>query len=170
VNGASCRRNPDNCLDDARTVTTIAKYAGMGLPTHVIGIGDDTDAQFVGVLDEMALAGGRPLTGGAHSYYAASSPGDLQAALVAIRDQVGACAFLTTSVPTQMGTIVVTANGAIVPFDPSGTNGWTWGDEANGEILLHGAACNAALGGGASGLVAHVTCATEIDAGDASPR
>lgn len=166
VGGGNCRRSADMCLDDTRTVATIGSYAKEGLPTYVIGIADADDSQFVSVLDAMAEAGGRPLTDGAHSYYSADSPSDLQAALLTIRDQVGACAFLTSSVPSASGTIVVMLGGQPIPFDP--TNGWSWGNEANGEILLHGSACDAALvHGGTSNLVAEVTCGEAVDAGDA---
>jgi hypothetical protein len=159
-----CGNNPDQCLDDVRTVETITRHATQGLPTYVIGI-EDSAGEFSDVLDAMANAGGRPRASGAHRYYAATSAAELDDALVTIRNQVGGCVFLSVSVPSADGSISVTANGAIVPFDPTGKNGWSWANRANGEIVLSGDACAAvtAADGGAT-LSVDVSC----DPGDGS--
>jgi hypothetical protein len=146
-NNSDCTQDgqkvPDGqlCLDDTRTVSRISGYAAQGLPTYVIGIHDPGDTQDNTVLNAMANAGGRPQTGGTEQYYEATSQADLEGAFVSIRNQLGSCTYLTTSVPNGKGTIVVTVNGTIVPFDPSGKQGWKWGDEANGEIIFAGNAC-----------------------------
>jgi len=145
------------CLDDARTVDTIASYAGLGVPTYVIGIAASESDEFAEVLDAMALAGGRPRAEGGARYYAVTSPSDLADALTTIRDQVGACSYLTISVPNADGTITVSIDGAFVPQAPANGSGWTWADRANGEILFSGATCETVS---ASGHVveATVTC------------
>jgi hypothetical protein len=155
---ATCLRQPLQCLDDARTVATVASYRAKGLPTYVIGIQDPGASAFEDVLNAMAQAGGRPLRGGAHAYYAASSGTDLEQALVAIRDQLQ-CTFLTTSVPDPGGSISIRLGGEVLPFDPSGAQGWQWGEKSNGEIVLAPAACAQAAGTAKASLIAHVTCA-----------
>lgn len=151
----TCRRS-EQCLDDARTVQRIASYTAAGLPTYVIGIQNPGETQNNAVLDAMAEAGGRPKSG-AHHFYAATSEAELDAALVAVRDQLGACTYLTSSVPSAEGTIVVAIDGVLVPYDPSGANGWRWANRANGEIVFGGPACTK-VSGTARPITATVTC------------
>ena len=149
----------DLCLDDTRTVSRISSYASQGLPTYVIGIHDPGDIQDEPVLNAMADAGGRPQSGTDH-YYSATSQSDLEGAFVAIRNQIGSCTYLTSSVPNGQGSISVTVNGVTIPFDPSGKQGWKWGDEANGEIIFVGQACTnlGAADGGTQTIDANVAC------------
>jgi hypothetical protein len=133
------------CLDDTRTIDRIRTYTVQGIPTYVIGIESAGDTTNSDVLDAMAIAGGREQPTGAHRYYSATSDTELNAALVDIRNQVGACTFLTRSVPGDAGTITVVLDGQIVPFDPGGMTGWNWADRANGEIVFSGDACAKAV-------------------------
>ena len=158
--GSGCRRNASQCLDDARTVARIASYASKGVPTYVIGIGNDAASV---TLDAMANAGGRPQSG-AHAYYAATSEPELDAALVTIRDAVGACTYLTPSVPDAQGRISLSIDGKPVPFDAA--NGGAWSDQTNGEIVLSGAACKLVTSA-ALNVVATVSCGEPDAAGDA---
>jgi hypothetical protein len=130
-----------SCLDDVRTVAEIRGWSNRGLPTYVVGIQDTDNAEFVDVLNAMAVAGGRPLTGQAQSYFAVSSQTQIEQALTTIRNQVGGCVYLTTSLPDLTGSIAVTVNGKPLPFDPTGVDGWRWGDRSNGEIAIQGASC-----------------------------
>jgi hypothetical protein len=164
--GQTCR-SADQCLDNVRTVQSIATYEAQGLPTYVIGIQSTADTEFTEVLNAMALAGGRPQMGAATSYYAASSELDLDSALVAIRDQVGACTFLTTSVPSGEGSITVTIGGVVVPYDPSGKTGWSWGDESNGQIVLAGTTCTAFAANASAAITAQVGCNSADASADA---
>lgn len=161
--GNNCQAN--RCLDDTRTVARIAAAAAGGLPTYVIGIQDGATSPLAAVLDAMADAGQRPQLGQSHRYYAVSSEAELGAALVTIRDQVGACTYLTSSVPDQRGTIRVTLNGMELPFDPSGETGWSWADRNNGELSLASAACGSASLSGAQ-LTAELACSLGGDGGD----
>jgi hypothetical protein len=158
TNPQACQNDAFECLDNVRTVQSIATHASEGLPTYVIGIQDAADTEFTQVLNAMAVAGGRPQTGASTSYYAASSGADLDTALVTIRNQVGGCTFLTTSVPGSQGTITVTLDGTVLPYDPTGKTGWSWSDESNGQIVLAGSTCAAAVGGSGTTLVAQVGC------------
>ncbi len=138
------------CLDDTRTERTISEYQAQGLPTYVIGIETKGDPEFSDVLDAMAVAGGRPQVGAAQSYYAASSEAELNAALTTIRNQVGACTYLTSSVPDQNGSIVVSVDGVALAPDQ-----WIWGDRSNGEIVLQGDACQSGCDRKSSGTERH---------------
>ena len=127
------------CLDDDRTVAEVRNWHTKGVPTYVIGIQDSANVDFVGTLNAIAIAGGHPLKGKpqASSYYAVTSESELDAALVSIRDQVGGCVYLTTSLPDLNGSIVVRLNGTPLAFETD----WIWGNQANGEGVLVGDAC-----------------------------
>lgn len=147
----------NRCLDDVRTVATIDGSLKAGIPTYVIGLASG-DVAYESTLDAMAVAGGRPKVGATHRYYSANSEAELEGALVTIREQVAGCTFLSTSVPASDREISVLLGGVSVPYDPSGASGWRWGDRANGEIVLRGDACAAAVAPGAGPLVVVVGC------------
>jgi hypothetical protein len=148
------RCNSIRCLDDARTLDRIAHYADAGLPTYVIGIAPSTDALFINVLNEMAIAGGRPQADAGTSFYGVSSEAELTAALKTISSQVGACVFLSASVPNSDTGISVTLGGQPVP---EGT-GWIWTDRSNGEVTLLGAFCDQATANLTLPLDATIVC------------
>jgi hypothetical protein len=150
--GRACSSSVE-CLDDARTDQVIARYQAQGLPTYVIGIQSQGDTQFVDVLNAMAVAGGRPRVGTDVSYYAASSETELDAAFTTIRDQVGACTFLASSVPDPNGSIVVNLDGVDLASEA-----WSWSNVSNGELVLTGDACVAAAAERAPTLTAVVQC------------
>jgi von Willebrand factor type A domain len=155
------------CLDDARTIETIRSFANQNLPTYVIGIQDQTGV-LTNVLNRMAVAGGRPRAG-AQSYYAVSSQSALETALTTIRNQVGACVFLTTSVPDALGSLALSVNGEVVPFDESGTNGWSWTNRENGELAIAGPPCLRLVSLMDAMVQANVVCATPDAGVDAGP-
>lgn len=157
--GGTGRCEASRCLDDVRTIGRIGHFADAGLPTYVIGIQSETDMTLIRVLNEMARAGGRPQRDAGTSYYAVSSKEQLDSALVSIRNQVGACAFLARSVPErETAMTVVSPGGNEIPFDPLGQNGWTWTDKANGELIIGGAACDEVVAAMARELDAEVSC------------
>lgn len=125
-----------------------------GIPTWVIGIADDPFLDRA--LRQMAISGGRARAT-PNEYYPAQSPEQLELAFRTIRDQVGACSFLTSSVPDARGTIRVTFDGVEVTHDERGLEGWRWTDRENGELSLVGTACERAVARPAS-LVATVAC------------
>lgn len=143
------------CLDDERTVTVLADVAAHGVPTYVVGLlADDNTQRFARVLDQMARAGGRPQTG-THAFYPATDERELEAAFTSIRDQVGACVYLTTSVPDLGGSIELRAGDEVIPYDVGGSTGWSWADRDNGEISLSPDVCERAHG---VAILASVTC------------
>ena len=152
------------CIDDARTLERLSAWAEAGIPTFIIGIGDEV--QSTSLLDAMAKAGGRPFSG-AHAYAAASSPATLQQAFIDIRDQLSACTFVTASVPDQGGAMTVWLDGVPVPHDASGTQGWAWSAEARGELVLRGDWCARAIAAEHPVVRIAVTCGDD-DGGIAS--
>jgi hypothetical protein len=144
--GCLCLMPPcsaNECVDDVRTVQRVRDALAAGIPTYVIGI-ESPDAVFTGVLDQLAVAGGRARSNGRQKYYAAESAADLQTALTTIRDQVGQCTFLTSSVPNADGGLRVLFRGNEVPFDVN--EGWSWTDRDNGELVFRGASCQQVRG------------------------
>lgn len=141
------------CLDDTRTIDRIKRFADQGVPTWVIGITDEGDMQLTSVLEKMAIAGGRPQTGAATSYYGVTSQTELEAALVDIRNRVGACTFLSTSVPDVDDDMTLTLDGVTVPRTE-----WTFVDRGNGELELLGDACARAAANVKAPLEATVAC------------
>jgi hypothetical protein len=148
--------SPAQCLDDARTIERIAHYADAGLPTYIIGIAnnDQSDSEFVPVLNNMAIAGGKPQQNAATQFFAVGNQNELTSALTTIAAQVGSCVFLSTSVPnTDMGIVVTLGNEVVPEF-----SGWVWSDRPNGELTLIGSFCDQASANLALPLDATISC------------
>jgi hypothetical protein len=146
VNGSA-----ENCLDDTRTIDTIASIANQQkIPVFVVGIG--VTASFGSVLDQMALAGGRPRAGSPR-YYPATTPAELTTAFTAVRDSVAKCSYITPSSPNDPDAIVVTINGVPVSRDTTHADGWDWIDQAYGHLQLFGAACDLATATNVTGTI-----------------
>lgn len=139
-------------LDDV--LLELRHAAADGIPTYVIGIADDPLLR--PSLQAMAVAGTRPRAGG-QAFYSAQSSAELQLAFRTVRDQVGACSFLTSSVPDADGGIRVTFEGVEVPVSTQAMPGWRWTDRDNGELTLVGAVCDRAIARPAN-LIVTVSC------------
>jgi hypothetical protein len=144
-----------SCLDEVRTVETIRSIADVQkVPVYVIGIGSTESPEFLQVLDDMAVAGGRPRPT-TPRHYNAQSENDLTLALTTIRDTVAKCTYLSPSAPNDPNKITVRIDGAVIPRDQTKTNGWDWVDQGFGELAFFGDACTKARG--SSGLPATVS-------------
>jgi hypothetical protein len=144
-----------SCLDDGRTVNTIREIAlDQRIPVYVIGIGGFERPEFIQVLDEMAIAGGRPRAT-TPRHYNAQSEEALTEALETIRDAVARCTYLTPSAPNDPDKIAVEIDGVAIPRDQTKTNGWDWIDQAYGQLAFFGEACTKARG--AAGVPAAVS-------------
>ncbi len=150
---ASC--TAQRCVDDTRTLNTLAALAEDGVPTWVVGIGDDVSGTTL--LDAMARAGGRPASG-ARSYVAGSSQTELEHAFVAIQRELASCTFTSPSVPDDGGAIVVTLDGETVPAE-----GWSWTSLARGELALHDVWCERAASMTQPTLTLLITCAATTE-------
>jgi hypothetical protein len=142
------------CLDDARTIDRISHYADAGLPTYVIGIATEMDATFIDVLNRMAIAGGKPRQGASTEFYGVTNQAELTQAFQTINAQVGACVFLSASVPNTDEGIAMFLNGEMVPEN----TGWIWTDRSNGEVTLLGSFCDEVAANNTLPLSATISC------------
>jgi hypothetical protein len=146
---STTERGRYSCLDDGRTISVIRDtFDKQKIPVYVIGIGSTERPEFLRVLDDMAVAGGRPRTS-APRHYNVQSADELSETFSDIRDEVSKCTFLTPSAPTDPNAISVEINGVVIPRDPTRQNGWDWVDQAYGELAFFGDACDKISGGAA---------------------
>ncbi|MBX3227323.1 MAG: VWA domain-containing protein [Labilithrix sp.] len=135
-----------NCLDDTRTIRVIGEVnEQQRIPIYVIGIGSTERPDFLQVLDDMAVAGGRPRAS-TPRHYRVQSQDEMESALIGIRDEVGRCTYLTPSAPTNPDSISVRVDGVTIPRDPTKTSGWDWINREYGALAFFGDACARAQG------------------------
>jgi hypothetical protein len=128
---------------DAGTTQIVSDLLASGVPTFVLGFGDEVDPQS---LNAFATAGGVPAMG-ANAYYDASDQASLDAALAAIANATLSCSFALDMPPANSAEIFVYFdNVQKVPNDPTGVEGWSY-DPANNTITFHGMACEALKSG-----------------------
>ncbi len=139
-----CTAYPDTCifgntcLDDSGTLSVMDDlHANDGIDTFVIGL--EGTAEYVDLLNAMAMSGGRPQAGST-SYYPASSQAQLQSALQAIASSVISCTIDLGQAPQVPNDVRIWIDGREVSRDP--TNGWNYSDPSNTQIDLSGAACD----------------------------
>ncbi len=146
----NCATSPGgefNCLDDARTINAVKDvFTNQNIPVFVIGIGSTERPEFLKVLDNMAVAGGRARPT-LPRHYNVQSAAELKAALQSIGDSIAKCTYLTPSSPTDPNAISVEINGQRIPRDPTHMNGWDWVDQAYGTLAFFGTACASASSG-----------------------
>lgn len=139
------RPGPYSCLDDVRTLSVVRDIAAQGIPTYVVGIEDLSRPDFSDVLDQMAVAGGRPRSvPGERQFYSVRSADQLHQALMDITGSISACGFTTPTLPGPEARFSIVVDGVTITQDD--VNGWTWVDRAAGQLELHGNACAAAQG------------------------
>ncbi len=141
-----------NCLNadpaaasDAATVAAVTALFNAGIKTYVVGFGS-----FVGtpaVLNDAAVAGGKPKAGST-KFYSATNAAELDMALQAIAGGiiVPSCSFQLQSAPPDPNNVTVTINGTPVPRSPSHGNGWDYHPNAM-TITFFGTYCSTIMGG-----------------------
>ncbi len=131
------------CLDDQRTINVVKGiFESQKIPVYVVGIGG-TAPRIISVLDNMAVAGGRPKATSPR-YFSVQTAIEMNDALAAISASVAKCTYLTPSAPTDPSAISVEIGGVSIPRDPTRTNGWDWVDQAYGTLAFFGTACELA--------------------------
>lgn len=139
-----CRRSEYSCLDDTRTIDVIREIAEVRkIPVFVIGLGSTERPEFLRVLDDMAVAGGRARPT-VPRHYNVQSPVELRSALQNISDSIARCTYLTPSAPTDPNAIAVEIDGVTIFRDTDHKNGWDWVDQAYGSLAFFGDACDRA--------------------------
>jgi hypothetical protein len=145
-----------NCLDDRRAIDVVrAIFEVQKIPVYVIGIGSTERPEFLKVLDDMAVAGGRARPT-APRHYNVQTAAEMKSALNVIQDSVAKCTYLTPSAPTDPNAISVEIDGSPVARDTSHRNGWDWVDQAYGTMTFFGPACDRASAAGKAPQVAGV--------------
>jgi len=133
-----------NMDDSAGTQQAVADALTAGIPTFVVGIGNTGAAA---TLDQVAIAGGRPQTGAATSYYQVNDAAALSSALGTIVGQAASCSFNIGPAPDGTTTkgLGVFGDGTSIPMDPA--NGWSFKDGTMTTIILNGAICDQVMSG-----------------------
>jgi hypothetical protein len=133
----------DNPSEDTAATMAVANALSMGIKTFVIGVGNVSTAQ--NTLNKFAMAGGLAQTGAATSYYAATDPTALEAALNALVGAVFNCTVSLAGAPTGFTNVAVSAKdnstGKTIAIQPDPNNGWTY-DAGMKNILLKGSSCD----------------------------
>jgi hypothetical protein len=134
--------------DTAGTVQSIAAALSAGYPTFIVGVGIGNSATEA-VLDQMAVAGGRPRAG-LPAYFPVANTAELEAALLTLVQVARTCIFAIPPPPSSDGTasrsrIGVKVDDKFIPHDPTHTNGWDYKDASQGLIEVYGPVCDAVV-------------------------
>src|SRR5262249_43227961 len=91
-------------------------------------------------LNEMAMRGGEPRSGGPPFFYPVNSQSDFENAIGSIAAGIISCNFDLTMRPPDPDLVTITANGQTVPRDPMHMNGWDFGASMM-SIQFYGSYC-----------------------------
>src|SRR5262249_53084843 len=135
---------PDAESNDA-TVAAVTALHNAGIPTFVLGFGLGPIP--VGVLDQAAVAGGKPKPGFPR-FYEANNANELSMALDAIAGGiiVPSCSYQLQSAPPDPMNVTVTINGVPVPRSTMHTNGWDYYPDMM-TITFFGSYCSQIMAG-----------------------
>jgi len=128
--------------DSAGAEQAVTDAFNMGFKTFVIGIGDTMGAA---TLNQMAMNGGMPQTGGATSFYQVTDTASLVAALQTILGRVSSCQFNIGTAPNPMTSvdfIDVFGDGMPISRDTTHTDGWDYTNDAHTAIQVYGPRCD----------------------------
>ena len=144
-----------NTDDSAGTQQAVADALAAGIPTFVVGMGKTGVAA---TLDQLAIAGGRPQTGGTTSYYQVDDAAALASALGTIVGQAASCTFNIGAAPDGTTTtgLGVFGDNVKIPMDPA--NGWSFKDASMTSIILSGPICDQVLSGAVHDVTVAFVC------------
>jgi hypothetical protein len=111
-----------------------------GIETFVIGMGEDLNASNPTLLNNMAVAGGRPQDGSI-KYYQANSLDQLQTVMSTIGGMVLGCSMSLDPVPEFPAYLWVFFDDETIPRDKDHVNGWDY-DLGLNQITFYGPACD----------------------------
>ena len=158
-----CTNDPDSCpsgascLDDKQVLQVLGDLRSQQqIDTFVIGLAGSSG--YSALLDQMAVAGGRPQVGAGKKYYAADNQKQLEAALSAIAGSVISCAIQLDETPKYPDRVKVYMDGQEVPRDTTHVNGWDYSDATLTRIELFGPVCDALQDGKKHDLTATFAC------------
>ncbi len=146
---------------DARAaVDAAAALHRQAVDAFVVGIGQDLNAANPQVLNDMAVAGGRPRAG-AVKYYQANSLSQLNLVLSDISAAVFGCTFTLNPRPEDPGALWVQFDEQLVVKDPEHQNGWDYDAERN-QVTAYGAACTLLQSGQVQEVEIWMGCVEEV--------
>lgn len=158
-----CTSYPDaclfgyTCLDDQHTLDVVGDlHQSRAIDTFVIGLAGT--AEYVGLLNALAVAGGRPQTGGATDYYPADNQADLLAALQTIAVGLISCQIALEEPPEFPDLVRIYMDGHEIERDPAHQGGWDYTDSSHLTIELYGTACDTLQDGSPHNLTATFAC------------
>jgi hypothetical protein len=147
--------------DQQTAIAAAAALHQRAIDTFVVGIGEDLNASNPDVLNQMAIAGGRPRPG-AIRYYKANSLDELNAAFDDISQAVFGCTFTLNPQPEDSKLLWLTYDGLTVRRDYSHDNGWDY-DELLNQVTAYGPACDLLKVGGIAVVEVWMGCAEEYE-------
>jgi hypothetical protein len=140
--------------DDAGAEQAVADVAKMGVHTFVIGI--STDSSTDAVLNQMAVNGLEPQPGST-KYYPVASQSALTTTINNIAGQIISCSFPLGMAPPNPANVGITADGNMVPHDPTHMNGWDYGPGMT-SIQFYGSWCSQLQSGSVMNVQAIFAC------------
>jgi hypothetical protein len=149
----------ETAADQQAAIAATAALHAAAIDTFVVGIGEDLNASNPTVLNEMAVAGGRPRPGGV-KYYQANSLAEIDAALDDITAAVFGCTFTLSPAPEDPALLWVTFDDRVVLRDPAHANGWDYDAHLN-QVTAYGPACGLLQGGRVGAVEIYAGCAAE---------
>jgi len=144
--------------DSAGAEQAVTDAFNMGFKTFVIGIGDSMGAA---TLNQMAMNGGMPQTGGATSFYQVTDTASLVAALQTILGRVSSCQFNIGTAPNPMTSvdfIDVFGDGMPISRDTTHTDGWDYTNDAHTAIQVYGPRCDMLTAGTITNVTVTLRC------------
>lgn len=127
--------------DKTRALNAVTALQQAGIDTFVIGLGEAlNNSGDPSLLNDMAVAGGRPRAG-ADKYYKANSLSELQTALQDIGGMVIGCNLSLGVVPEEPNFLWVYFDDVPVPRDRNHINGWDYDPDRN-QVVFYGPACD----------------------------
>jgi hypothetical protein len=128
-------------LDKQLALDAVTALHQAGIDTFVVGLGEAlNDAGDPTLLNDMAVAGGRPRAG-VDKYYVANSLNALQTALQDIGSIAVACNLRLSVTPEEPNYLWVYFDSIPVPRDRGHFNGWDY-DPVRNLINFYGPACD----------------------------
>jgi hypothetical protein len=151
------------CLDDQEVLKQITALKNAGIPTFVVGI-PGTEA-YRTYLNQFAVAGGVPNTGGTDSYYNVDTTQGLVDAFTDItRRLVTSCEIQLTQNPPDKLKVNVAVNCEVVAQTSPDGSGWTLNETTQpNTIVLSGPLCEWIQTNGAERIDVLMGCPTVLD-------
>ena len=149
--------NPQNCLDDERTLEAIDGLVDSGITLYVVGI---AASDWTAVLNQMASHGGTDAA------IMVDDPTSIEDAFEAITGTVASCEWEIGEPDPDADPNFVNFyfDDEQVPMDAEGEcdEGWAWANEEETRVIFCGSFCDRLLSGSVGNVRATYGCPTLI--------